>query len=140
MATVSLAKVHLNEAVYLLSLTTAVAVLYTFVFILYCLSFRLCYAQLWDYQSKVKRQTALTLAFQTVLLICATLNVIISNRHVQVVFVDNSTLPGGPLGLPAALSIATLARLANVVNIIENLLVLGVLVGLHPGILSCQRH
>jgi hypothetical protein len=131
MDNISLAKVQLNEAVYLLSATTVLAIFYTFVFILYCLSFRLSYARLWDYDRKIKQQTACTLVLQTVLLICATLDIIGSNHHAQVAFIENRTLPGGPLGLQSAIKIATLARLHNTVGVIENLLVLGVLVSLH---------
>jgi hypothetical protein len=71
------------------------------------------------------------LVFATVLLVCATLDVIVDNRIAQVIYVDSSTLPGGQLGLPAVLSTATLLKLDSIVTIIERLLILGVLVSLH---------
>jgi hypothetical protein len=131
MLKVSLAKEHLNQAVHLLSATTVVAVFYTLEFALFCLLFRLSCSQLWDHNGKIKRQTVWTLILATVLLICATLDVIVSNRHAVVAYIYSSTLPDGPLGLQATLKVARLIQLDGIVNIVEDLLILGVLVSLH---------
>jgi hypothetical protein len=121
---------HLNEAVDLLSSTTAVAVFYTLVLVLYCFSFRLSYAQLRDDHGKIKRQTAYTLVLTTVLLICATLDVIVSNRIAQTIYIDDSTLLDGPQTPLAEHSVVALLQLDGVMNILEELLILGVLVSL----------
>lgn len=126
--TISLAKVRLNEAVNLITSTTVLAVFYTLLFVLYCLSARLCYFQLRDHNGNINRQTAFTMAFITVLLICATMDIVISNRHVQMDFIVNNTLPGGPLGFPATLRIITTLRIDGIVNLVEDFLILGVLV------------
>jgi hypothetical protein len=122
---------HLALAVDLLSSTTVVAVFYTLIFVLYCLSFRLCYAQLRDDQGKLNRQTLCTLVFQTVLLICATLDVIIKNRGVEVRYID-SVLPGGPLSPQVAAKIATLLQLDDAVSYLEDALLLGMLASPPP--------
>jgi hypothetical protein len=127
MADNSLAEEYLSLVIDLLSSTTAVAVFYTLILILYCLSVRLCYAQLRDDQGKINRQPVCTWVFQTLLLICATLDVIVKNRLAQFIYIDSNTLFGGPRGPPAA-SVATLFSVDSLANIIENILILGVLV------------
>ncbi|EKM79764.1 hypothetical protein AGABI1DRAFT_127448 [Agaricus bisporus var. burnettii JB137-S8] len=67
------------------------------------------------------------MAFLTVLLICATMDIVISNRHVQMDYIINHSLPGGPLGLPATLRAITILRIDGVVNLVEDFLILGVL-------------
>jgi hypothetical protein len=124
------AEEHSSEAVYLFSSTTVAAMFYTLVLALYCLSFRFSYARLRDGHGKINRHAVCTLIFQTVLLICATSDVILKNRSAQVMYIDNSTLPGGPRGVPATLSVETLSNLIDVASAVENILVLGMLVSL----------
>jgi hypothetical protein len=125
-----LAEERLNEAVNLISNTTVLAIFYIPVFILYCLSIRLSYTKLRNDYGNIKRQTACTLVLVTVLMICATLDVIIRNRIAQLSYIDNNNLSGGPLGLSASLRVARLALLDSIVNVLENFLISGVLVSL----------
>jgi hypothetical protein len=127
MANDSFAEGHLTLAVDLLSSTTVVAVFYTLTFVLYCLSLRLSHSQLRDDQGKINRLTVCTLVFQTVLLICATLDIIIKNHEAKERYINNA--------LP---KITTLMKLDQLVSYLVIIMLTGVLVS-PPPVLSYTR-
>jgi hypothetical protein len=128
----------LSEAINLISGTTVSGVFYTLVVVLFCLSARLSYSQLWNPEGKIKRQTVLTLTLACLMIICATMDVTLSNIQRQITFVDYGTLSGGPLGLPASLHATTVTGVRLFVRLIEKFLISGVLVSLIC--ISCHVH
>jgi LytS/YehU family sensor histidine kinase len=117
----------LAEAVNLTSGTTVSGILYKFV-ILYCLSARLSYPQLWNLDGKIKWQTVFTMTLASLMMTCVTIDVALSNIEIRITYVDYGTLPGGPLGLAAGLHAATVTRVRALVILVDSLLISGVLV------------
>jgi hypothetical protein len=66
------------------------------------------------------------------MIICATVNVIVVNHYMEIVYIDYSTLPGGPLGVQAQLHTKTIGMIGLVVSLLEEILAIGVLVSLTP--------
>jgi hypothetical protein len=124
-----------SEAVNLISGTTVSGALYTLVVILYCLSARLSYSQFWNLDGKIKRQTVFILALASLMTICATIDVVLSNIEIRITYVDYGTLPGGPLGLAAGLHATTVTRVRFLVLLVDNLLILAVLVSFFTSLL-----
>ncbi|EKM75289.1 hypothetical protein AGABI1DRAFT_109562 [Agaricus bisporus var. burnettii JB137-S8] len=116
---------NLNIALSLITSTTVVAVLYTFSLILYCLCARLSY--FWLRGLDGKRPTVLTFTLATVISICATIDVALSNQYARLTFVDYAFLPGGPLGLSAQAHASTIIQILSPAILIAGILTLGVL-------------
>ncbi|KAF7782084.1 hypothetical protein Agabi119p4_1460 [Agaricus bisporus var. burnettii] len=116
---------NLNIALTLITSTTVVAVLYTFSLILYCLCARLSYS--WFRGLDGKQRTVLTFTLATVISICATIDVALNNQSVRLIYVDYSSLPGGPLGLSAQAHTSTIIQIMSLAILIAGILTLGVL-------------
>jgi hypothetical protein len=129
MGDISTADDKLPPTVSLITRTTVLGIFYTLVLLLYCLSVRLSYLQLRkESDREIKRRITFRLILASVMVICATIDITLSNILMRIIYVDYGTLPGGSLGLPAALHAITVARIRVFVNIIESLLISGVLV------------
>jgi hypothetical protein len=122
----------LDAKVDLISCSTVVAVLYTFSFSLYCLSTRLFYFQSRDkHGGKVGRRTSFMFALASIMIICATIDVIINNLHIQTMYIGSSGLPGNPdAALPKTYSQADVNADLVVTAVVSSLL-LSLLVSLH---------
>jgi hypothetical protein len=119
-----------TEAVDLISSTTIMAVLYTFSVVLFYHCARLSYHQAWGPDGKLKKQTLFTLGLTSLMIICATVDVVLINRYMEIVYVDYSSLPGGPLGVQAQLHTETIGIIDLVVSLLEEIVAIGVLVSL----------
>jgi hypothetical protein len=114
---------NVSEAVTLISGTTVSGAFYAFVLILYCLAARLSYSQLRNVDGKIKRPTAFTLALAS-LMMCATIDVTLSNIQIRITYVDYGSLPGGTLGLAAGLHATTVTRVRLLIRFaVNNLLI-----------------
>ncbi|KAF7782110.1 hypothetical protein Agabi119p4_1486 [Agaricus bisporus var. burnettii] len=115
----------LNEALTLISSTTVVSVLYTFCLILYSLCARFLYS--WLRGLDGKRQTVWTFIVASVVIICGTMDVILNNQFVRIVYVDYSSQPGGPLGHSAQSHVSTTLHILKPASLLAEILTLGVL-------------
>jgi hypothetical protein len=118
----------LFEAVDLISGTTVAGVLYTFVAALYCISCQRSFSQLRSLDGKIPRQTVLTFALASFMMLCATIDVTLLNLQRCITYVDYGALPGGPLGLAASFHASTVIKLSLITSLIEKLLITGVMV------------
>jgi hypothetical protein len=126
----------LNESIILLTSTTVAAVLYTFSISLYVLCARLFYFQARDLDGKIKHRTVYAFILASVVMACATIDVVCLNLESRLAFVVNSSLPGGPSGDEAQQRAAIIQSVDLVVTLVEQVLIMGVLVGLHSSLVS----
>jgi hypothetical protein len=119
---------NVDLAITLITHTTVTGVLYTFSFILYCLCTRLLYKQL---SEKFSRHTIFMFALASIMAICATIDVVVKNEYGRIIYVDYSSVPGGPIGLSAQAHAFTLLRIDTVSTLIASFLAMGVLVSRH---------
>lgn len=117
-----------TEAVDLFSSTTVLAVLYTFSVMLYYLCARLSYRQARNLDGRIKKRTVFTFGLTSVMIICATMDVVLINRYMQLVYIEYSHLPGGPLGVQAQLHTVKTAMIDLIIALIEEIVATGVLV------------
>ncbi|XP_006464008.1 hypothetical protein AGABI2DRAFT_120814 [Agaricus bisporus var. bisporus H97] len=117
-----------TEAVDLFSSTTVLAVLYTFSVMLYYLCARLTYRQARNLDGRIKKRTVFTFGLTSVMIICATMDVVLINRYMQLVYIEYSHLPGGPLGVQAQLHTVKTAMIDLIIALIEEIVATGVLV------------
>jgi hypothetical protein len=62
------------------------------------------------------------------MIICATMDVVLSNLQRRITYIDFGTLPGGPQALPASLHATTIERVRFFVRLLDNSVISGVLV------------
>ncbi|XP_006457251.1 hypothetical protein AGABI2DRAFT_146848 [Agaricus bisporus var. bisporus H97] len=115
----------LDKAVTLISHTTVMGILYTFSFILYCLCARLSFP--WLRGRDGKRQTIFTFILTSVIIICATIDAAFENQYARIVYVDYSSLPGGPIGHLAQNHVSTILHILSLSGFIGGKLTLSVL-------------
>ncbi|XP_006463274.1 hypothetical protein AGABI2DRAFT_179685 [Agaricus bisporus var. bisporus H97] len=115
----------LDEALTLICATSIGSSLYTLSLILYCLYARLSYSQF--RRPGFKRQTLWAFTLASVMIICGTVNVVLNNQYIRIIFVDYKNLPGGPLGLSAQNHVATVIQINSIISFIVEFLAVGVL-------------
>jgi hypothetical protein len=112
----------ISNAVFLITSTTVVGVLYTLVFLIYCLCIRLFYFQIRDLDGKIKRHTVLAFIFASIAMICATIDIVSLNLYSQGMF-------SGPSGVVVEVQGAPITLLIdNMATLVERTLILGVVV------------
>lgn len=119
----------LDEALTLICATSIGSSLYTLSLILYCLYARLSYSQF--RRPGFKRQTLWAFTLASVMIICGTVNVVLNNQYIRIIFVDYKNLPGGPLGLSAQNHVSTVIQINSIISFIVEFLAVGVLVRQH---------
>jgi hypothetical protein len=124
-----------SAAVVLFAGTTVIGALYTFVVVLYCLAARLSYSQLWNPDGKMNRKTVITFTVASLMMICATVDLVLTSIERQITYVDYGALPGGPLGSAASLHATAATRGSHFVLLINYLLITGVLVSFFVSLL-----
>lgn len=117
-----------DETADLISSTTVLGVLYAFSIILYYLSTRLFYSQSRDIDGKLSRRTLFTFALASVMIVCATIDIITLSLYTKTFYLDMRTLPIGPDRTLAKKRAFAIGKANIVVTFVETTLSLGVLV------------
>jgi hypothetical protein len=124
--------VPLKDAVDLITSTTVSGVLYAYSFLICCLSTRLFYLQFRDTDRKLNHHTVFTVAVSSIVITCATVDIVTLNLYARTVYSDINTLPGGPDGgalveVPGFVVVKT----TIIATFIETIVSLGTQVSLH---------